>query len=375
MKVLYLANSIIPSRTANSVHVMKMCQAFSKNTRVSEVELIVPFSNNHVDDIYSYYGVDESFKVVRRKKGAGRLSWYNFSSRQVSYVINNIKRKEKESTLIYGRNILSCLFLLFFNYKVIYECHSPINRYNFIIRMLFKALSKRFVKVIVISNKLKEIISKDNPLLSEKIAVLHDSSDPTPDQYLKINKRNENLNAGYIGHLYEGRGVDLLIRLAADMPSVTFHFFGGESKDIDRLKLEVNSNNVLFHGYLNPSQIPKVRSNMDVLLAPYQKNTSIQGLVNTSEYMSPLKIFEYMSSRRPLISSNLPVLREVLTNRVNCLLVEPDNISAWYEALSLILNDVDLGEKIANEAYDNFVSEYSWDVRASRVMGILDENR
>mgnify|MGYP001195289087 FL=1 len=40
MKILYISNSIIPSRTANSIHVMKMCQAFADNGH--EVILLAP---------------------------------------------------------------------------------------------------------------------------------------------------------------------------------------------------------------------------------------------------------------------------------------------------------------------------------------------
>ena len=46
-----------------------------------------------------------------------------------------------------------------------------------------------------------------------------------------------------------------------------------------------------------------------ILLAPYQKDTIVPGGAITSDWMSPLKIFEYMSSKRPLISSNLEVLK------------------------------------------------------------------
>ena len=44
MKILYISNSIIPSRTANSIHVMKMCQAFADNGH--EVVLLAPDKKN-----------------------------------------------------------------------------------------------------------------------------------------------------------------------------------------------------------------------------------------------------------------------------------------------------------------------------------------
>ena len=65
MKIVYISNSIIPSRTANSIHVMKMCQAFADNGH--EVVLLAPNRykeyENGVDDVYEYYGVRKNFEI------------------------------------------------------------------------------------------------------------------------------------------------------------------------------------------------------------------------------------------------------------------------------------------------------------------------
>jgi len=36
MKILYISNSIIPSKTANSINVMKMCEGFVDNSEDKE---------------------------------------------------------------------------------------------------------------------------------------------------------------------------------------------------------------------------------------------------------------------------------------------------------------------------------------------------
>ena len=59
--------SIKPSRTANSIHVMKMCQAFADNGH--EVVLLAPNRykeyENGVDDVYEYYGVRKNFEIQK----------------------------------------------------------------------------------------------------------------------------------------------------------------------------------------------------------------------------------------------------------------------------------------------------------------------
>ena len=67
MKILYISKSIIPSRSANSIHVMKMCQALSENGH--KVILLAPdikskYENN-IYDIYEYYGVKKNFEIKR----------------------------------------------------------------------------------------------------------------------------------------------------------------------------------------------------------------------------------------------------------------------------------------------------------------------
>ena len=68
MKILYISKSIIPSRTANSIHVMKMCQAFADNGH--EVVLLAPNIKNKVEKrciqiSYEYYGVKKNFKIKK----------------------------------------------------------------------------------------------------------------------------------------------------------------------------------------------------------------------------------------------------------------------------------------------------------------------
>ena len=368
MKLFYLANSIVPSKTANSVHVMKMCQALSKNNFIDNVELCIPLCEERGLNIYDYYGVENSFNISRLKKGTSRFSWYKFSVRQLLYINKNANKKD----VVYGRNFLSCMFLALFNYKVIYECHSPISRYNILVRFLFKFFSHKFLKVIVISSKLKEIILKETSIPSNHLEVLHDAADPTPKRLLPMTNK-EQFNVGYIGHLYEGRGVELLLKIAIRLPQVHFNFFGGEDEDIERLKADIPKN-ITFHGYLDPSKVPLARAKMNVLLAPYQYNTSIQGLVNTANYMSPLKIFEYMSSNRPLICSDLPVLREVLTNNVNSLLVDAEDENSWINAIDRLKTDSNLANQLATQALNDFQLSYSWDTRAKKIVEIYNAN-
>ena len=62
MKMVYISSSIIPSTQANSVHVMKMAQAFSDNN--IDITLIARNGDEKLTkdlDVYSFYGVKKNF--------------------------------------------------------------------------------------------------------------------------------------------------------------------------------------------------------------------------------------------------------------------------------------------------------------------------
>ena len=118
-------------------------------------------------------------------------------------------------------------------------------------------------------------------------------------------------------------------------------------------------------------------SMMDILLMPYQSSVSI-GIkgIDTSKWMSPIKMFEYMSFGVPIISSDLNVLREVLINRDNAILVKADDIGAWSKALKDIVDDPSFSKKLGNNAYDLCKSKYTWRIRANSMINLFgsDEN-
>ena len=69
MKILYISQSVIPSKSANSIHAMKMCSALSKLR--NEVHLFC--WNNHyeieknIKNFFEFYDVQKSFKILRLK--------------------------------------------------------------------------------------------------------------------------------------------------------------------------------------------------------------------------------------------------------------------------------------------------------------------
>ena len=107
-------------------------------------------------------------------------------------------------------------------------------------------------------------------------------------------------------------------------------------------------------------------------VAPYQKEVAVSGgKGNTSDFMSPLKIFEYMSSKKAIICSDLPVLREIL-NEKNSILVDCENVQEWVDAIDR-LKDSEVRKQLAQYAYDDFIGQYSWKQRAFNLVELVNE--
>ena len=373
MRLIYISNSVIPSRTANSIHVMKMCQAFSDNGH--EVVLLAPDRKQryekNINDIYDYYGVKKNFNIKK-------LIYPNLKGGVLFYTlaIFFFLLFNKKPSLIYGRFLHGCYVATLLRNKVIFETHEVIfenkNHKLEVFRKLIK--SAFFMKMIVISDALKKIYLNNGYLNDKKIQVAHDGADKVENLNSKIDLfgSKKNLKAGYVGHLYKGRGVDIILECARQLNDVTFHIVGGIKKDIEYWKSytkELNLDNVYFYGFVTPKETIKYRNSFDILLAPYSKKVSIFGSSegDTSKFMSPLKIFEYMSQKKPIIASDLPVIREVL-NEKNSILVESDNIELWVNSIKKLQN-LKIRELIANQAFIDFY-DYSWRNRAKVVVKI-----
>ena len=125
-------------------------------------------------------------------------------------------------------------------------------------------------------------------------------------------------------------------------------------------------------GYVDQKSIYEKMSVMDVLLMPYQKQVSI-GIdsTDTSKWMSPMKMFEYMSASVPIVSSNLPVLREVLIDNKNSILVKPDDVNEWSNALENLFNKPDLAIRLSENSYKDYQNKYTWNIRAQGILQLF----
>ncbi len=373
MKLIYLANTTIPSVAANSVQIMKMCEAFSENG--CEVILFLPSYKNKKsvidEELYKTYGVRSCFKIEK-------IFVPDIKGRTTLYLLRALLRAKKYGTdLTYTRFIKGGYLSSLMGIPVVYESHDLPKRESKLSLEFWLFKSKRLKKIVTISHALKDALEEKFKLSGKIFYVAPDGATPFDDvlteQPLKNNENKSKLQIGYVGSLHKGKGIEIISQLSAICPHSHFHIIGGSSEDVEYWKSIVGkTENITFYGHIEHKKTTQYLSSFDVLLAPYQEKVSVHGgKGDTGRWMSPLKIFEYMSSGNPIIASDLPVLREVLKDNDNSLLCDPNNINEWVKAIDK-LKDKDLRARLGNSAKKEFLNRFTWNKRAEGILKSID---
>ncbi len=370
MKIVYVSYSVIPSLTANSVHVMKMCQAFAKQGH--DVTLFAPGivdGQISTDDNFVFYNVEPLFKIKKLYCPPIRGKRYIYA---VNVFLTLLFLKPQ---VVFGREILGCWIAKMMGFSIAFESHAPIWFQKRIERIAFNSIvkSKKLLSFIVISSALKKMYVDKYPQIAEVIHVAHDGSDELPVECKRIKLMGSNdLNIGYVGSLYEGRGIELIIELSERFDYVDFHIVGGGDLEVKKWKQLIINENIFFHGFHTQKNILSFLRSFDIVLAPYQPNLKTYGGGrSTIDWMSPLKIFEYMASGTAIVSSEFPVLKEVLTDKKNVLFCDHANVSSWESSIQLLLDDTALRNKLADQAKKEFQENYTWSKRADNIINFL----
>lgn len=365
MRIHYVSHAAVPSREANSLQVMKMCAAFARAGHA-----VVHFCRPgpEAGDAHAYYGLAPSFRVER--VAGGRLPVVGRLQRAARLAAR--LAREPAPDLVYGRDFHS-LFVLALRGRLaaplVLEVHQPPR--NALEHALQRSLFRqaRFARLVCISRALaEEYRRRFGPDLAAPIVVAPDGADE-PGAPEPASARANGLALGYVGHLYPGKGLELIERLAARLPRCAFHVLGGEAADVAAWRARLALPNVHLHGHLPHAEAQRRMGAFDVLLAPYQAAVLIGGGgSDVSRWMSPLKVFEYMASGRPMIASDLPVLREVLRDGENALLARADDVEAWACAVERLEADPELARRLAGQALEELRARYTWDRRAELVL-------
>jgi glycosyltransferase involved in cell wall biosynthesis len=372
VQLVYVTDAPIPSQAANSVQVVKMCRAFQVSG--ADVRLITfPLADgsDSYRNIAAFYGLpaEADFAISRLRIPSPRARSLLLGA------AGALKVRRGPGGLIYTRAISIAAAAAALGRHVVLEMHLPLSSYpKTANRLRWLVRRPEFRLLVVISDNLRRAYERDLPDSAGRILVAHDGADPVDRGVVPASLSGE-FKVGYIGHLYPGKGMELIAELVPRCPWATFHVVGGRSEDVAFWRARLaDLPNIVFHGHVPHAEASSYVAAMSVVLAPYMRVVyGAGGIHNLADWMSPLKIFEYMSHGKAILASDLPVLREVLTDGENATLLPPENIARWVAALRQFSEDEQLRHRLGNAAEAEFLRRYSWEQRAKAILHRVQE--
>ncbi|MGE0868674.1 MAG: glycosyltransferase family 4 protein [Kofleriaceae bacterium] len=349
---------------------MKMCAALAR--RGHEVVLVAKAGSEKIrSDDHSFYGVEPRFDVhkVARPKVRGGAIVYSVG------LASCVAKYRNWADIAYCRDPVGALVASYARIPVVFEAHE-IPRSPLLQRLVRQVLrSSSSVGTVAISNALRDDLVRARLHHPQRpIVVAHDASDPPPDRRIRACRGTGAPVIGYVGSLYPGRGVETIIAVADGMPRYKFRVVGGSQEDLERWRRRDVPHNVELVGFVPPSQLPEIYGEFDIVVMPYASRgvTGPSGGSDTSKWASPMKMFEYMASGVPIITSDLPVLQEVLRDGHNALIVRAESVEEWQAAIERLIREPTLRTELANNALADLMRAHTWDARARSVLNALN---
>lgn len=344
----YIYTGSLPNTDANSVHVCHFSEALSSEFNFN----LYSFSNKKITDIHEFYYTKEKFPIKK-------LSGNKYLA--ILYLVFTNKLKKN----IYTRDFFCALILALCGKRVVWESHIVESRLIYTLAYKIVSTLNLFFKVVVITNSLRDKMSKHIDIKS--IIVLPDGCRLQKNQ--TTHKHKKTLVIGYAGSFYKGKGVETVIELAKSMQEHKFIIAGGRPDQVNKFE-KAKIDNLKFVGHLNQKDLASFYSRLDIALLPNHPSVRIKDDgQEIGDVTSPLKLFEYFSFGVPIVSSNLPVLREILNDK-NSVLVRYDDINEWINAINL-LEDSNLRKSLSSKGLDEIKDKYSWNVRAKKIHELL----
>lgn len=355
MHIYFITNSIRGSKNANSIQTENMYLAF-KQLGISVISFWFSYSK-----IPFLLKGDLFIPCIRFKAPVLGL---------VSAIFVFIHSRFSRDYLVISRNYYALIFLRIFGMdKLVFEIHSiPKQKSTWLFN---KVVNSRKVQIIAITDSLAEKL-KSGFEIKNSITVLPDAhpisktvilerlSAVKPHQTLS-GKKETKLKVGYYGSLKDYKGFGIVEKLILDHCQEIDFIIRSKEELSDDLKSKTLKN-----GYLPHSEALEEMRECSCLLLPL---VSTKKFNDISDVTSPLKLFEYLASGRPIIASRAKVLREILTEEVNCLMA--DDTAEFYSKIKLVGNDKVLRNKLVSNGLQDSL-RYSYEERAWKISSIME---
>lgn len=312
---------IYPNNILNESRIFKQTKSIIKSTSITDIIII----GIHDNKLLEWENLDEFINIKRIK-----LLMNNFKKSKIVDIFKMIEFYIKILILFLNRKpaFVNChslsvlpiapFFKIFSNSQIIYDAHELETHktgYNKYMRMCLSIIQKILMRftdnIIVISNSVKQFYQKSFP--NKNISIVRNIPEYKPHKINNDYLRNkfkidiDDIIFIYQGIISEKRMSRVLLDVFSKVNKNKHIVFMGFGDDTDLVKETSNLNsNIHYHEAVSQTEIINVTSSADVGLSLIT-NDSLN-----HDYCLPNKVFEYIHSGIPILSSNCTELSNLI---------------------------------------------------------------
>lgn len=342
------------ARAGNEVHLIVGSNGFAEPVPGLEVGVRPSAGNlgvvSHVRNVVRNFRPD----VIYERRFSPKVSMIVSRMTRIPFVVEINGIVEEEAAMV-GRPLPD----------------TPVQRAKGSIR---KRMLKRAMAVITVTAGLRDIMIQRFGLRPERVFVAENGVDP--DLFRPMDLAESRAAWGisaaslvcYVGNLVPWQGLDALLEALAALPSRIHLLLVGDGPDRATLLRQVEDlgldNRVRRVGPIPHEKVPTCIAAADVCVAPFTSERNLRTGV------SALKVMEYLACGRPIVVTDVPGPREIVSNYRCGLVVPPGDSNALARGLKRAIEEPAFGAA-AIRASELVRKEHSWDQTARTVLGVL----
>ncbi len=376
MRIIYIANARMPTEKAHGIQLAKMCEAFCEQG--VSLTLLAPRRGDAPVPLREFYGLRSSIPLKKLPApdtyGAGRIGFlfgsFVFMASYFFYCLFQKARGACDAIYTVDIDQFSFFLIPLLDIPYFVELHDA---------KPWSALYAWFLRnargIIAVNSIIKKDIAAAFGIPEKNIIVCPNGIDMA--RFGKnVSKKEARASLGlphnarialYAGKFYAWKGLAVLIRAAQKLREGAIYIVGGDGDDLKKIAgVDDLPRSLICFGHRQYREIPMWLHAADVLLLLGTKENEYSRL-----HTSPMKLFEYLASRRPIVASRTPAIEDVVSER-EVFFYEPDNAESLEAAIGRAYSARE-AEEIRRKTESAFekAQEFTWEERAKKIISFI----
>ena len=382
-RVLYTAFDIVPSPKGASTHILHFLRGLVNSQ--FDVHLLTPN-----DGLLPLEDILEGARLTRISQDLTQ----NFLARATHFgkaVLTHLTLNPNYD-VVHFRNIWDGLFIAQnkkrFGYKTLFEVnglpsielkyHYPALDPDLLTKIKEQEIATLHLSDAIIcpSNVTRDYIASLG-LSRSRVTIIPNGVSPSDFSASPLQSREGRVPVLlYIGTLADWQGLEVVIKALPkilEKQPVQLRIVGrGRSRQRKFLSKQIRKlgveGSVLIEPAVPHHEIPALIAESDICIAPLGLNDR-----NVTQGACPIKVLEYMASARPLIASNMPIVRELVREDVDALLFSPSDPEDLARQVLALLNDFELSQRLSASASERALTKFTWHEAQKKLLKVYEK--